>query len=152
MSDEEDDKPKGAWNGEACDYHVYLMKVTPCDQFKMYWAEPFIGQLRQIVEVVPAGADEDEEDQVFYLDNEDGSGLAKLYSGGLIATAHRNIIKPEYEKHVDEEHWNRELDLEKKEAIQKESDDYWREKDPETFAKVEEMKKHVASQTLEIKQ
>lgn len=124
---------QGNWNGEPCEYEVIMVKVEKTTEFKMPWTEPFEGTIRQAVKVKSKGEE-------FIIDNEDGSGLEKLYNGGMWTSGHRSITECTELMPVEPEHWITSLNREKELEINKQIDDYWREKDPETFSKIEKMK------------
>jgi hypothetical protein len=86
---------KGYWNGELAKYRVVNIMVgdEPQDlklsieshNKRFLWFEPFIGTIRQVVEVHYGS-------QKFYLDNEDGTGYLKVTSGmGSPAYGHKSI-------------------------------------------------------------
>lgn len=124
---------QGYWNGEPCEYEVLIVKVGKTTEFKMPWFEPFEGTLRQVVKVKSQGEE-------FVIDNEDGSGLEKLFNGGMWTSGHRSITEYSIISQVPPEKINTSLNRGKQLEINKQIDDYWREKDPETFAKLEKMK------------
>lgn len=81
---------QGWWNGEPCMFTVLNITVGDFSNLekKFRWYKPFIGQLRQVVEV-------DYNNRLFYIDNYDGLGLYKVLQGmGGDDFRHREI-KPE---------------------------------------------------------
>lgn len=58
------------WNGEPADCRRAIVVVADAE-FPAYWARKYIGQERHAVEVNYAG-------KTFYIDNENGSGWAKV--------------------------------------------------------------------------
>lgn len=72
------------WNGEPCKARRVTAIVTDDGSFPQYWARHLVGVRREAVEVEYG-------DQVFYLDNEDGSGWNKVARGGSPNDGHRSI-------------------------------------------------------------
>jgi hypothetical protein len=73
------------WNGEPTPAQRVLVVVADSGQFPKYWAWPFVGQRRAAVEVHYG-------EHLFYLDNEDGRGWAKVTEGhGSPRWAHSNL-------------------------------------------------------------
>jgi hypothetical protein len=61
------------WSGKRC--HAVRCNVIVADaDFPGYWARPFVGQVRKAVRVMTDAS-------TFYIDNEDGSGWAKVTKG-----------------------------------------------------------------------
>jgi len=72
------------WNGEPADCRRVIVVVADAE-FPAYWARKYIGQERHAVEVNCAG-------QTFYIDNENGSGWAKVrFAGGGPRAGHRDL-------------------------------------------------------------
>lgn len=72
---------KGKWNySEGIEYRVILVKIHAVKEKPMYWQNAFEGQERQIVEVEYFHPDGSK--GLFWLDNQDGTGLAKIEKGG----------------------------------------------------------------------
>jgi hypothetical protein len=69
------------WNGEPAD----CRRVTVIVRFPLYWARNLVGQERHAVEVNYAG-------KTFYIDNENGSGWAKVrFAGGGPLAGHSSL-------------------------------------------------------------
>lgn len=137
----------GWWNGEPAKYRVVLVIVgeepedrrlhaeTRMNGRKRYlWFVPFVGQERQVVEVVYEGS-------TFYLDNADGTGLMKVTKGmGSPQVGHSTVYPEEILHEVQDGWWTRyseELVEQKRQAVL----DGWMALDPEGYPKhLEEMK------------
>lgn len=74
FSREPHDGPVPRWNGERCEA-VRVRLVVGESEAPQYWARHLVGQERAAVRVTYGGS-------VFYLDDEDGSGWAKVTEGG----------------------------------------------------------------------
>lgn len=75
------------WNGEPCAARQITAIVADA-AFPLYWARPFVGRRRNIVEVTYGG-------ETFYLDDEAGEGWHKVTHGGSPWHSHSNItIEP----------------------------------------------------------
>jgi hypothetical protein len=72
------------WNGEPCRAERVTVTVADNPAFPAYWARDLVGTQRRAVRVDNGG-------QTFYLDDEDGSGWAKVTSGGGPRSPHRNL-------------------------------------------------------------
>lgn len=72
------------WNGEPCQARRVTAIVTDDGTFPMYWAREFAGTRRPVVEVTYGG-------QTFYIDDWDGSGWAKVTTGGSPHHPHSSI-------------------------------------------------------------
>jgi hypothetical protein len=66
---------KTRWNGEPCEAKRVRVIVADAPDCPNYWAREFVGQERNAVEVRYF-------DTPFYLDDENGSGWAKVTLGG----------------------------------------------------------------------
>lgn len=86
----------GKWDNKPCFYRVVILTVDKLaflddelkDPVRYPWYIPFVGQQRQAVEVHPDGGD------VFYLDNEDGSGLVYIMGGSMLKGPDLRCIYP----------------------------------------------------------
>ena len=77
------------WNGEPADCRRVLVVIADAPEFPLYWARALIGSVRHAVEVSNANQ---AGKQPFYLDNEDGSGWAKVRHGhGSPRWGHRGL-------------------------------------------------------------
>lgn len=72
------------WNGEPCRAERVTVTVADDPAFPGYWARDLVGTRRRAVRVDYGG-------QTFYLDDEDGSGWAKVTSGGGPWSPHRSL-------------------------------------------------------------
>ncbi|MEW2451234.1 hypothetical protein AB0896_27375 [Streptomyces parvulus] len=72
------------WNGEPCQARPVTAVVTDDGSFPGYWARDHVGTRRAVVEVTYGGS-------TFYLDDEDGTGWAKVTSGGSPSHGHRSL-------------------------------------------------------------
>ncbi|MFE6428134.1 hypothetical protein ACFVOB_22115 [Streptomyces rochei] len=72
------------WNGESCLARRITAIVSDDGRFPAYWARDLVGTRRNAVEITYGGS-------TFYLDDEDGSGWAKVTSGGSPARAQRSL-------------------------------------------------------------
>jgi hypothetical protein len=77
-------QPQPRWNGEPCQARRVTAVVADSIFFPLYWAREFVGTRRKAVEVTYGG-------RTFYLDDEDGSGWAKVTAGGSPAHSHRGL-------------------------------------------------------------
>jgi hypothetical protein len=75
------------WDGQPIKCRVVTITVADDHQFKYYWARPYVGQQRQVLEVQSA-------ESTFYIDNEGGSGIYKVVGGAHMGKGHRSL-KPE---------------------------------------------------------
>jgi hypothetical protein len=73
------------WNGEPCQARRVTAIVADSTFFPEYWARDLVGTRRKAVEVMYGGS-------VFFLDDEDDSGWAKVTSGGSPSHGHRNLV------------------------------------------------------------
>jgi len=139
---------KGFWNGESALFRIFQGVVGPEPEWqtrqiekispglKRYlWFVPFIGTERQMVEVLADG-------EVFYLDNEDGTGLYKVTKGGGCFTcAHASVYPSAIKRYLLESEWNvytPTLQAQVRENIE----EAWMKLDPEGFTEyMERMKK-----------
>jgi hypothetical protein len=77
------------WNGERADCRRCVVIVADVD-FPAYWARKFVGQERHAVEVRCSG-------KPFYIDNENGSGWAKVrFAGGGPQVGHGSLAVDEF--------------------------------------------------------
>ncbi|MGW3410280.1 hypothetical protein [Streptomyces sp. NPDC000888] len=76
--------PATAWNGEPCTAGRVTAVVADNGAFPEYWARDLVGTRRNAVQVRYGG-------EVFYLDDEDGSGWDKVTHGGGPGRAHRSL-------------------------------------------------------------
>lgn len=60
-------------------------------QFKFYWARPYVGKQRQAIEVA---YEQNGESNIFFIDNADGMGIAKVNGGAHFRKPHRGL-KPQ---------------------------------------------------------
>lgn len=73
------------WNGESCEARRLKAVVEEDERFPHYWARSLIGTVRAVVEVHYG-------QQIFYIDDEDGSGWGKVTEGhGLSSWSHRTL-------------------------------------------------------------
>jgi len=72
------------WNGEPCIARRITAIVADSVFFSGYWARDLVGTRRDAVEVTYSNA-------TFYLDDEDGSGWAKVTSGGSPRSGHLSL-------------------------------------------------------------
>ena len=73
------------WNGKPCQARTVLIELADCPQYQNYWARAIVGQERNAVEVTVG-------DHVFYMDNQDGTGYAKITAGcGMWIFPHREV-------------------------------------------------------------
>lgn len=73
------------WNGERALAVKVRVIVGDAPQFPNYWARSLVGTEREAVRVTYSG-------QLFYLDNEDGSGWLKVTEGhGSPRYGHRDL-------------------------------------------------------------
>ncbi len=93
-------KPKTYWNGVECDVEEVKVILADAPEFPQYWARDLVGQERNVLKViltkVPINAEGDieelDEPEIFYIDNEDGSGMKKVTEGmGMWQYGHRDI-------------------------------------------------------------
>lgn len=76
--------PNGFWNGEATPVRKVVVEVAP-SPFPTWWCASLAGTERCAVEVTYDG-------RVFFLDDEDGSGWAKVTTGrGSPRVTHRSL-------------------------------------------------------------
>jgi len=105
------------WNGQVLkegDIEFVNMRVQDDGQFTNAWYKPFANQIRQAI-IVHYG------EGSFILDNEDGSGYAKIYRGGFPNLLHKNLTGEIVEQIPFEQvHkvFNKELYLAEKEFIE----------------------------------
>ncbi|WP_047892565.1 hypothetical protein [Micromonospora sp. RV43] len=79
------DQPATYWNGELTEAVRVHVVVADAPQFARYWARDLVGAERDAVRVTYYG-------QVFYLDDEDGSGWTKVTTGyGSPRCPHREL-------------------------------------------------------------
>jgi hypothetical protein len=73
------------WNGESAECRRVVVIVADAPQFSAYWARRYVGQRRHAVEVTYNG-------RTFYIDNENGSGWAKVrFAGGGPQAGHSSL-------------------------------------------------------------
>jgi hypothetical protein len=73
------------WNGEPAEARRVSVVVADDGRFPAYWARELVGTVRAAVEVTYDG-------RTFYLDDEDGSGWAKVTVGqGSPRWGHRSL-------------------------------------------------------------
>lgn len=73
------------WNGEEITCRRVVVVVADAPEFPAYWARDLVGQERHAVEVIYGG-------HIFYIDNESGSGWAKVrFAGGGPRAGHRGL-------------------------------------------------------------
>lgn len=73
------------WNGERITCRRVIVIVADAPEFPGYWARDLVGQERHAVEVVYGG-------HTFYIDNENGSGWAKVrFAGGGPQVGHSGL-------------------------------------------------------------
>lgn len=73
------------WNGKPCRARTVLIELADCPQYQNYWARAIVGQECNAVEVTVG-------DHVFYMDNQDGTGYAKITAGcGMWIFPHREV-------------------------------------------------------------
>ena len=75
---------KTEWNWEPAFAQRVLVVVDDAPQFPNYWAKSFVGKQRFAVEVMYNG-------QIFYIDDEDGSGWYKVTNGGNPRISHKSL-------------------------------------------------------------
>lgn len=139
---------KGYWNGEPAEFRVVLITVGPEPEhlsshiakhspgLKRYlWFVPFIGKLRQAIQVIQ-GSD------VFYLDNEDGSGFEKVTIGmGSPKWAHRSVYSEKLVSHIPDDKIIAKFSQFRKRLIDEQVQNYWLGIDPEGYRAHMEMEK-----------
>lgn len=81
-----DDHPR--WNGEVCHAVRVRLRLANPGVHPEYWAAHLDGTVRDAVRV-------EYDDDRFYLDNEDGSGWAKVTQGGSPRRPHRSLYGTE---------------------------------------------------------
>ena len=89
VADEDDiddwgDAPETMWNGQPCKADRVTVIVADHGTFPGYWARDLVGTHRRAVRV-------EYDNQVMYLDDEDGSGWAKVTRGGSPLMGHRDL-------------------------------------------------------------
>jgi len=77
------------WDGQHITCRVVIITVADQPQFKYYWARPYVGQQRQVLEI-------QSKDTTFYIDNEGGHGIFKVVGGAHMGKGHRSIIPEPY--------------------------------------------------------
>ena len=129
----------GYWNGLAAKFRIVIAIVGPEPAelkdhieksrpgLKRYlWFVPFIGQHRQVVEVIQDG-------QTFYMDNEDGSGFRKVTEGrGSPQFGHRSFYPAEILSEVCPSEWTKWFPA-LQDRIQEDVDIAWRQIDREGY-------------------
>lgn len=73
------------WDGQPIECRVVTITVAEQPQFKFYWARPYVGQQRQVLEVKS-------ENSTFYIDNEGGAGIFKVSGGAHMGKPHQRRI------------------------------------------------------------
>lgn len=149
----------GFWNGEHALFRVIVAVVGDepeelTEHFKKHrpdskrylWFTPFIGETRQVVEVVYSG-------EPFYLDNADGTGLYKVTKGnGSPGCYHASVYPSEILHVVPEEHWQH-TNESLRQIVRDEVNERWMGIDPEGYSEHKErmkaleegLKKHLES-------
>lgn len=95
------------------------------------WFVPFIGETRQVVEVVYNGS-------TFYLDNADGTGLYKVTVGhGSPQCYHASVYPSEILNVVPREHWQITSKTIRK-VVRDEVNERWTQLDPDGYAEHQE--------------
>jgi len=73
------------WNGEPTECRRVVVIVADAPELPAYWARDLVGQERHAVEVRYF-------DKPFYIDNENGSGWAKVrFAGGGPQAGHKDL-------------------------------------------------------------
>lgn len=73
------------WNSERAGARRVVVIVADDPAFPHYWARSLVGQERRAVEVIYNG-------RTFYIDNENGSGWAKVrFAGGGPQAGHSSL-------------------------------------------------------------
>lgn len=73
------------WNGERITCRREIVIVADAPEIPAYWARDLVGQERHAVEVIYGG-------HTFYIDNENGSGWAKVrFAGGGPRAGHSDL-------------------------------------------------------------
>lgn len=114
-------KPQGYWNGKPVEFAVLTVTITNRLGGGKNWAKSFIGEKRQAVKVMVPGH------RPFYLDNEDGTGLAHIIDQKAKVT-YRSLGEPKEGKIVPRSKWVAKVNAKKTKAINKVSNDYWKTK------------------------
>lgn len=114
-------KPQGYWNGKPIEFAVLTVTITNRLGGGKNWAKPFIGNKRQAVKVMVPGH------RPFYLDNEDGTGLACVLKEKT-EVSYRSLGEPEEGKELPQSKWIAKVNAKKTRAINKVSNDYWKSK------------------------
>ena len=127
--------PIGKWKGKPVEFSVMIVEITNILGGAMPRMKPYIGTKRQAVKVSVGNH------RPFYLDNEDGTGLYKIFNGGGSEHEHRSLGEPKELKEVPEKDWNRKILKGKGRDIEKFCDDYWKKKNPEKFVMFEKRRK-----------
>jgi len=127
----------GYWNGEAkAKFRVVVVEVGDepeeskehfkkfyPNQKKYLWFAPFIGETRQVVEVVYA-------DETFYLDNADGTGIYKVTKGlGSPHCGHSSLYPAKILHEVPKKYWQ-ETSETVRELVHDEINERWMAIDP----------------------
>jgi len=129
---------QGFWNGEPVTYEVCDVFINECTDFEMPWTKPFVGQVRQAVKVITPGEE-------FFIDNEDGSGLHKLYNGGMMFDMHRSINNCSVQMKLPEKLWKTEFIQEKCDEIESVTNEYWKEHSPKAYERIQMLTKTLRS-------
>lgn len=97
---------KGKWNySQDIEYTVIEVKLLPVPSTKMHWQNAFAGDVRQVVAIKyrkPNG-----ELHQFWIDNQDGSGLQKIYAGGGPGSYSAHVEAFEFIRELPESEWQK---------------------------------------------
>ena len=122
--------PVYAWQGIPVSFVVWEARIGEVEDGKCPWWAPFSGETRQIVQV------ENHKGDIYLLDNEDGSALAKLAAGGWPEHQHRGLGKVAMLRAVPQEEWHTVYDKAKAEEITERSLAWAKDNRPEVYEKV----------------
>lgn len=125
---------KGFWNyTEPIIYTVILAKIKKVDDPPLHWQNAFVGEERQIVEIM-------HENDCFYIDNGDGSGLKKIAEGGGFRSYHASVDNFDLIRELPEDEWQQ-PDPVKREEDKRKVEAWQRENYPEHFRQLERLMK-----------
>lgn len=128
----------GFWNyTEPILYTVILVRIKKVDDPPLHWQNAFEDEERQVVVIVPEKITDDDR---FYIDNGDGSGLQKIAEGGGFRSYHASVSDFEYIRELPEDEWQQ-PDPVKREEHKKKVEAWQRENYPEHFRQLDRLRK-----------